>query len=579
MSEKFFFTWKSRMISAWELIMKKKLPIGLSDFKRLIKDDFYYVDKSLFIKEIIDSSSIVTLLPRPRRFGKTLNLSMLRYFFEKTAENTGCLFWDLAIWRQGEKYTDLQGRYPVIYLTFKDVTGDKWPYCYGILKEIISKEYERHNYVLNAELLTKKEAVKYKKIVDLKAKEFDYGLSLKELSEYLERYYQKKVIILIDEYDAPIQSGFVHGYYPEIIGFMRNLLSGAFKDNSSLEKGVLTGILRIAKESIFSGLNNLEVHSLLSHKYSTHFGLLENEVEEMLKYYEIGLEIDKVKHWYNGYVFGEKIIYNPWSIINYADNRQEGLLPYWVNTSSNDLVQQIITRSGREVKEDLERLIRGDSITKIVDDNIVFGKIEKNADTVWSFLLFSGYLKATAKELKNKRLYCELKIPNLEVEYLYEEIILSWFKESIDTDKLNVMLKGLVSGDLETFEDIFREYLLKTFSYFDTGFDEPEKVYHAFVLGLLVSLDDTYEVKSNRESGYGRYDVMLIPKDTTQKGIIIEFKKVNRVKKETLEEAANAALAQIDRKEYEQELRERGVHDLIKLGIAFEGKEVLLKSK
>lgn len=358
---------------------------------------------------------------------------------------------------------------------------------------------------------------------------------------------------------------------------MRNLLSGALKDNSNLEKGVLTGILRIAKESIFSGLNNLEVCSLLSHKYSDHFGLLETEVEELLRYYEIEFETGEVKKWYNGYIFGGNIIYNPWSIINYTDKWREGLLPYWVNTSSNDIVKQIITRSGREVKEDLEKLIQGESIKKIVEDNLVFGEIEKSADTVWSFLLFSGYLKAISQEQKNKRLYCDLKIPNLEVEYLYEEIIIGWFKQSIYNDRLQMMLKGLVNGDLETFESIFREFIVKTFSYFDTSFEEPEKVYHAFVLGLLVGLNDTHEVKSNRESGYGRYDVMLIPKESPGKGIIFEFKKVNRAKKETLEEATDAALNQIEQKKYEQELRERGVKDLIKIGIAFEGKEILMK--
>jgi hypothetical protein len=558
--------------------MKRKLPIGISDFKRVIDDNYYYVDKSLFIKEIIDSDGLVILLPRPRRFGKTLNLSMLRYFFEKTGEDTGSLFEKLAIWRQGEEYTEKQGRYPVIYLTFKDVKSEKWDKCFEQLKRTLSEEYRRHKYLLGNELLDPQEEKEYQEIINLSASEPAYENSLKKLSGYLEKFNHTKTIILIDEYDAPIQGGFINGYYQEIINFMRNLLSGAFKDNPSLEKGVLTGILRVAKESIFSGLNNLGVFSLLKREYSNHFGLLENEVEAMLKDYEIEFEAEAVKNWYNGYVFGENVIYNPWSIINFVNSWRDGLLPYWVHTSSNDLVKQIITRSSQDVKEDLEKLIKGESIKKVVDDNIVFGEIENSAETIWNFLLFSGYLKATAKELMNKRLYCELMIPNLEVEYLYEEIILSWFKQSIHYDKLNMMLQGLINGDIETFGYIFREFVAKTFSYFDTSHEEPERVYHAFVLGLLVSLHDTYEVKSNRESGYGRYDVMLIPQDNTKKGILFEFKKVNRIKKETLEEAVEAAFKQIEQKNYEQDLRDHGVNDLIKVGIAFDGKEILLKS-
>jgi hypothetical protein len=557
--------------------MKRKLPIGISDFKRVIDDNYYYVDKSLFIKEIIDSDSLVTLLPRPRRFGKTLNLSMLRYFFEKTAEDSGYLFKNLAIWRQGKEYTGKQGRYPVIYLTFKDVKSKNWDKCLEQLQRVLGEEYRRHKYLLGNELLDLQEEKEYQKIINLTASEPAYENSLKKLSEYLERFYHTKVIILIDEYDAPIQGGYTNEYYQEVVNFMRNLLGGAFKDNSNLEKGVLTGILRVAKESIFSGLNNLEVCSLLKHEYSNHFGLLENEVEEMLKNYEIESETGEVKNWYNGYIFGENIIYNPWSIINFVKNWRDGLLPYWVHTSSNDLVKQIITRSGREVKEDLERLIKRQAIKKAVDDNIVFGEIEKSADTIWSFLLFSGYLKAISKELQNKRLYCELKIPNLEVEFLYEEIILGWFKESIHNDNLCLMLTSLTTGDIKTFGKILKEFVVKTFSYFDTGGKEPEKVYHAFVLGLLVNLGNDYEIKSNRESGYGRYDIMLIPEDTGKPGIVIEFKKVDRDENENLETAAEAALEQIAAKDYRRELIARGIRSIINLGIAFEGKEMMIK--
>ena len=557
---------------------KKKLPIGLSDFKELIKDDYYYIDKSLLIKEIIDSGAKSILLPRPRRFGKTLNLSMLRYFYEKSAEDTSQLFQHLNIWRQGETYIGKQGHHPVIFLTFKDVKCDNWEECEKQLKRVIREEYERHDYLLEQSVVKSSEKAEYQAILDLSADKTAYENSVKQLSAWLHQYHGQKAVILIDEYDTPIQGGYMNGYYSQIIGFMLNLLSGALKDNSNLEKGVLTGILRVAKESIFSGLNNLEVCSLLSPKFSHSFGLLENEVERILLDYETELNINEVKRWYNGYMFGDTVIYNPWSILHVADKWREGMQPYWINTSSNDLIRQIINRSGASVKQDLEILILGGSIEKAVDDNVVFGEIENSADTIWSFLLMSGYLKIVSMERRDKKLYGQLKIPNLEVEYLFEEIILGWFNQSIYSDKYHMMLKGLVSGDLETFEAVFREFVLKSFSYFDTAQKEEEKVYHAFVLGLLLGLSGTHEVKSNRESGYGRYDVMVIPKDPTQLGIVIEFKKVSTLKKETLEEAAEAALQQIEQKRYTQELADRGIQSIIQLGIAFQGKEVYMKA-
>ena len=570
---------------------KKKLPIGLSDFKTMIEENFYYVDKSMFIKEIIDNGSVSILLPRPRRFGKTLNLSMLRYFFEKSVEDTSPLFQRLNIWQQGEAYTQKQGQYPVIFLTFKDVKSDNWEECEEQLKREIREEYSRHDYLLEHEFIKSPKKEEFQAILDLSASKSTYENSVKQLSAWLHQYHGQKTVILIDEYDTPIIGGYMSGYYGQIIGFMRNLLGGALKDNSHLEKGVLTGILRVAKESIFSGLNNLEVCSLLSPKFSHSFGLLEGEVEQMLLDYEAELKIDEVKCWYNGYIFGNSVIYNPWSILNVADKWQEGMRPYWINTSSNDLIRQIISHSGATVKHDLETLIRGGTIEKVVEDNVVFAEIENSADTIWSFLLMSGYLKIQAKKLTEGILYGELAIPNKEVAYLYRQIIFNWFNQSIYSDKYHMMLKGLVSGDLETFEAIFREFVIQSFSYFDTAEKDAEKVYHAFVLGLLLGLSDTHEVKSNRESGLGRYDVMLIPKgfpeenqhrkhtlDPTQLGIVIEFKKVNALKKETLEEAAEAALQQIAQKRYVQELIDRGVQSVVQLGIAFQGKELYMKA-
>jgi hypothetical protein len=551
--------------------MRKRLPIGISDFKELMEENYYFIDKSLLIKELLDDGSKVVLLPRPRRFGKTLNLSMLRYFYEKTAEDTSQLFESLAIWQQGKAYKERQGSYPVIYLTFKDVKCHDWEGCIQKICRVLGEEYERHHQRL-FDQLNRHEQVEYLAIVEQTADRSAYQDSLRKLSLYLERHYGRKTVILIDEYDTPIQEGYIHGYYSQVISFMRNMLSGALKDNSSLEQGVLTGILRVAKESIFSGLNNLRVCSLLIPEYSTHFGLLEQEVTELFHYYEIKQHLEAVKDWYNRYIFGDTTIYNPWSIINYAAQWRNGFQPYWVNTSSNDLIRQVLTTSGATVKEELEQLIRGESIQKEIQDHTVFQEIEQSSNALWNFLLFSGYLKVQSHTLVEGIHNCELLIPNKEVAVLYRRIIMSWFETSIQDKHHLMMLNALVNGDLLTFEDIFQDFVMKTFSMFDTGGEEPEKVYHAFVLGLFIRLQDRYEVRSNRESGYGRYDVMLIPKDLSRKGIVIEFKKARR--NETLDQAGVAALEQIERKNYARELLALGCQDILKLGIAFQGKKV-----
>lgn len=556
--------------------MKKKLPIGISDFREIIEENYYYVDKSLFIKELIDGGSKTVLFPRPRRFGKTLNLSMLRYFYEKAEYDTSGLFQQLAIWQQGDSYTRQQGQFPVIFLSFKDVKSGNWDKCREQLISVIRDEFLRHHNLLENGQLRPVEQKEYLAVLDLTASETVFEHSLRKLSLYLERHYGRKTVILIDEYDTPIQQGYMQGYYNEVIPFMRNLLSGALKDNTSLEKGVLTGILRIAKKSIFSGLNNLQVSSLLHPRFSQYFGLLEHEVEEMLQYYGADNKAEAVKSWYNGYVFGDSTVYNPWSIINYADNWQIGLQPYWVNTSSNDLVKQIIARSNPKVKEELETLLRGESIRKEINDNVVFGEIENNSESLWSFLLMSGYLKVQSKTLVEGITICDLVIPNKEVEGLYRQIVGEWFRQGAYGHQYEQMLQGLLDGDMDTFEPLFQEIVMNTFSYFDLSGKRPENVYHSFVLGLLVSIGDQYEVKSNRESGYGRYDVMLIPKDQAKKGIIIEFKKVNETKKETLQEAVHQAMQQIERKKYEQELRLRGITNILKIAMAFQGKEVLM---
>ena len=471
----------------------KKIAIGTSDFKKLIDEDAYYIDKSLFIKDIIDDGSDVMLFPRPRRFGKTLNMSMLRYFFEKTDTDNSYLFNNLKI-SQFIDIMHMQGSFPVIYLTFKDVHETNFEDAIEKIKDLISSKYDSFKYILDSEHISEVEKLYYNGILYKKSNQLDLEVSIKKLSKMLSAYFQTKVIILIDEYDAPIQEGYLHGYYEQIVKFIRNLLSAALKDNEYLKKSVLTGILRLAKESVFSGLNNLDVCTMMSDDFSEYFGFTEKEVKQILADYQIQHQLQEVSHWYNGYQFGDKTIYNPWSILKYVKSHKDGFKPYWVNTSSNDLVKEIITKGSSDVKKELEDLINKKELTKTISEDLVIRDIDKDNDSVWSFLLFSGYLKITNKELKNGKLICKLKIPNAEVHYLYEEIILSWFKESLTNEKFKIMLESLLSGEIEIFEDIFSEYVTQSLSFFDIG-NNSESVYHAFVLGMLVSLSQDYEIK------------------------------------------------------------------------------------
>jgi hypothetical protein len=413
--------------------------------------------------------------------------------------------------------------------------------------------------------------------MSLKAEQTAYEFALEKLSRYLKEYHQERVIILIDEYDEPIQSAYLNDYYDDIIDFMRSLLIRGLKGNPNLEKGVLTGILRVAKESIFSGLNNLVVSTLLEERYDQYFGLLESEVEQIFDYYGLKYEMKEVKDWYNGYYFGQEVVYNPWSIISCID--RDGMLkPYWVNTSGNDLIKKLIINSESDVKNDLELLIKEETIEKKINENIVFADIEKKSSSLWSFLLLSGYLRAKNQYRKGARLYCELDIPNTEVNYVYEEIILDWLEENITSYKLNSMLEALINGDVDIFAEIFEEFVLNSMSNFDVGGNEPEKVYHTFVLGLLLNLNDDYQVVSNRESGYGRYDIMIIPNNSDKLGIILEFKKVNKHKDEDLEIGGKKALKQIKDKKYKQNLVSKGIDEILEIGIAFSGKKVMVKS-
>ncbi|MCI0695457.1 ATP-binding protein [candidate division KSB1 bacterium] len=559
----------------------QKLPVGLSDFKQVIEGHYYYVDKSLLLKELIDHGAQAMLIPRPRRFGKTLNLSMMRYFFEKTDADTSHLFRHLKIWQAGEEYTSRQAKYPVIFLTFKDVKEFNWVSALEKIKQLIQTEFLRHKYLRNGKVLEAEELDAFDKIANLTASTSAYENSLEHLSDFLARYHHQPVILLIDEYDTPIQAGYVNGYYAEVVGFMRNFLSGGLKDNPHLEKGVLTGILRVAKESIFSGLNNLAVFTLLRSEFSAAFGLTEAEVEQALRDFQVAEQYDNIRNWYNGYIFGGQILYNPWSIINYLASADKEFLPYWVNTSDNALIEQVLTRGGIELKAELESLIRGESIEKPVQENIVYRDIEKKEDLLWSFLLFSGYLKSEAQrrdDFDPAKILCQLVIPNQEVRSIYISIVEQWFSQKFEPAKLAMMLRALCAGDIESFELLFREMVAQIFSFHNFG-AASEKVYQAFAIGLLVWLGGQYDLKSDRESGYGRYDVMLIPRDSHAAGIIIEFKKVNTKRGETKDRAFAKAFQQIEEKNYAAELEQRGIQQIRKLAVVFKGKQVWVREQ
>ena len=559
----------------------KKILIGVSDFRNMIQGNGYYVDKSLFIKEIIDSGAQVALFTRPRRFGKTLNLSMLRYFFDLQHPENKELFSGLKISEHKELMDDYCCQYPVIFLTFKDVKYDTWEECYQQMVILIAELFEEYKYLLDSELLSENDKRIFRQILDREAWAVDYHRSLKFLSELLYRYHNKPVIILIDEYDTPIHQGY-DKYYDQIVSFMRNFLSAGLKDNSYLYKAVVTGILRVSKESIFSGLNNISVYSILNHQFDDKFGFTEEEVKALLSYYGKENLFEEVKHWYNGYRIGDQQgIYNPWSVLNFAADTKSELRSYWTQTSTNSLIKhEIRKQSSEEIRKDIRKLLEGGTVAKDIVENFVFSDLETDKDLLWTLMLSSGYLTFTERVWHSTY---RLRIPNYEVKTVFQESVVDWIKNELRIQKslLDETLQALIRGRLAEFEEGFRRVMQDTFSYYDTQ-KFNEYVFHAYLLGLLAILGDYYEIKSNRESGEGRYDIMLVPREEGFKGIVIEIKRTDRQGDNESDEAFRARIEQLleegmnqlERREYYKELLNKGLNDsdIVKVVIVFAGK-------
>ncbi|CAA6810708.1 MAG: Conserved protein, with a weak D-galactarate dehydratase/altronate hydrolase domain [uncultured Sulfurovum sp.] len=552
----------------------QKLPIGMSDFKELIETDRYYVDKTDFITEIIDSSAKVILLPRPRRFGKTLNLSMLNYFFDKEQDNRA-LFKGLNIAHNTNAMEYCNG-YPIIYITFKDVKEENFEKSLLRIKRLLSNEFLRHKKSLNSLELEEIEERQISNILDESATQVDIEESFKLLSKLLTKAHNQKCIILIDEYDTPIQTAFLKGYYEEMVGFFKTFMGAVLKDNDvNLYKAVLTGILRISKESIFSDLNNIKVYTLLDNPFSDKFGFTSNEVKAMLKSYNLSDNFEEVNRWYNGYKIGETTIFNPWSLLNYSDSGAFDI--YWANTSSNDIIR-ILVENSDGFRDDLKYLLKGETVEKVINPNITFKDrdFNFNEEMLYSFLFFSGYLKYTSKTWKQGEHICQLAIVNVECQYIFRKIISNWISEKFSNPRLRVLLKSLTDGDLKLFEKIFSEFVRDTLSFYDTG-KNVESVYHAFFLGLLVNLSD-YEIISNKEAGYGWVDIIVLHKEEKEKlALVIELKTIDEFEEETKEKALISAVKQIEEKAYVSEVQKKGYKHILAFGVVFDGKRVWVK--
>ena len=552
-------------------VEKKPLPIGESDYKTA-STQYYYVDKTLMIRDFLDTMPKVSLFTRPRRFGKTLNMDMLRVFFEKTDEDTSVYFRDKNIWKCGEKYTSYQGKYPVIFLTFKDVKFQTWEETFGNISDILRSEFGRHVELTTSAKCSKDDMAYYDRICSKTATTSEMTRALSVLSEMLYTHHGEKVIIIIDEYDTPIQQGHSNGFYDEVVLFMCNFFSGGMKDNSYLAFGFMTGILRVAKESIFSGLNNLRINSLLEEEYSQYFGFTQEEVMEMLRYYNAADKFQEVCDWYDGYLFGGTEIFNPWSMLNYIADK---CVPkaFWTSTGSNEVIAEVLREATPEILEALQKLLRGESVMTYIDTNVIYPEIQKNPYMIYSFLLVTGYLRISEKYLQEDGNYfCKVAIPNREIAYVYKKEVLDKTKQHNFALEIQ---QSILMGETKALQKHLEKFMLNTISSFDTA---NEAFYHGMMLGLCAVLSINYQVYSNRESGLGRFDIMLLPRKKELPGFIFEF-KYTKEENADLEMLAAEALEQIEDKKYETELREAGVQDIVKMGIAFRGKEAVVRKE
>lgn len=547
----------------------KSLPIGVSDFK-LATTGYYYVDKTLMIRDFLDKKPMVSLFTRPRRFGKTLNMDMLRVFFEKTNEDTSVYFKDKQIWQCGDYYTKHQGRYPVIFLTFKDVKSMTWEETFQKIRRLISLEFIRHNELETSSVLTAYEKEQYHLLAGDSGDEVDCQMGLQLLSLLLHKHYGRECIIIIDEYDTPIQQGHTCNFYPEIVNFMRNFFSGGLKDNPHLAFGFLTGILRVAKESIFSGMNNLKTYSILDDGYSSYFGFTEKEVKDMLRYYGKDDKYNELSEWYDGYRFGNTEIFNPWSVINYIS---DNCFPktFWQSTGSNEIIGEIIQTATPEITKDLYKLLCGEKIAAYIDTGVIYPEVQNNPYSIYSFLLVAGYLKvANIYPQSDGNFMCDVAIPNKEITFVYEKEVLNRTNQNSLAISIS---QAIFSKDTQKLQALLEDFMVKSISSIDGA---NEGFYHGMMLGLCAILGNRYKIRSNRESGLGRFDIQLMPLTKGMPGFIFEFKHT-KDEHTDLSALADSALQQIEAKKYDTELRDNGVNSIISIGIAFRGKSAVVR--
>lgn len=547
----------------------KSLPIGVSDFK-LATTGYYYVDKTLMIRDFLDKKPMVSLFTRPRRFGKTLNMDMLRVFFEKTNEDTSVYFKDKQIWQCGDYYTKHQGQYPVIFLTFKDVKSMTWEETFQKIRRLISLEFIRHNELETSSVLTAYEKEQYHLLAGDSGDEVDCQMGLQLLSLLLHKHYGRECIIIIDEYDTPIQQGHTCNFYPEIVNFMRNFFSGGLKDNPHLAFGFLTGILRVAKESIFSGMNNLKTYSILDDGYSSYFGFTEKEVKDMLRYYGKDDKYNELSEWYDGYRFGNTEIFNPWSVINYIS---DNCFPkaFWQSTGSNEIIGEIIQAATPEITKDLYKLLCGEKIAAYIDTGVIYPEVQNNPYSIYSFLLVAGYLKvANIYPQSDGNFMCDVAIPNKEITFVYEKEVLNRTNQNSLAISIS---QAIFSKDTQKLQALLEDFMVKSISSIDGA---NEGFYHGMMLGLCAILGNRYKIRSNRESGLGRFDIQLMPLAKGMPGFIFEFKHT-KDEHTDLSALADSAMQQIETKKYDTELRDNGVNSIISIGIAFRGKSAVVR--